>query len=203
MVSILQLGTLNYPAVNFHLHQNFFSFLDSLVFNDEVDAYNPWILFLIFASMVILISGVVLLTHKKPERSPRASAAPSLSGLSSRRAARSSCKVDRIEEDEDDEEQALRQTEEGEQEREDRAVLWQVGDDSEDEDDRAGREHTPKGVHTAGTTSRITEEGLRLMRDGEEADPEQRHEHSHSISSDTTLAQDPFHDDDDDFGQWK
>jgi len=195
-------GYVELSCCQFPLTPHFFSFLDSLVFNDEVDAYKPWILFLIFASMVILISGVVLLTHKKPERSTRASAAPGLSGLSSRKAARSSCKVDRIEEDEDDEEQALRQTEEGE-EREDRAVLWQVGDDSEDEDDRAGREHTPRGVHTAGTTSRITEEGSRLMRDEGEADPEPRHEHSHSISSDTTLAQDPFHDDDDDFGQWK
>ncbi|OJA07566.1 hypothetical protein AZE42_04430 [Rhizopogon vesiculosus] len=183
-------------------------FLDSLVFNDQVDAYKPWILFLIFASMMILISGVVLLTHKKPERSTRAPAATTLSGLSSRKAARSSCKVDRtIDEDEDDEEQALRKTEEGEEEREDQAILWQVGDDSDDEDNRVGREHTPRGVHTAGTTSRVTEEGSRLMRDEGEGNFEQTHEHSRSISSDATLtqnSQDPFHDDDDDeFGQWK
>ncbi|KAG0706124.1 hypothetical protein DFH29DRAFT_903765 [Suillus ampliporus] len=181
-------------------------FLDSLVFNNEVDSYKPWILFLIFASIMILISGVVLLTHKKPERSTRAPAATALSGLSSRKAARSSSKVNRIADDDenDDEEQALRRTEEGEEEREDQAVLWQVGDDSEDEDDQAGKGHTPRGVHTAGNTSRVTGEGSRLMRDEEEPDFEQRHEHSRSISSDVTLAQDPFHDDDDDeFGQWK
>ncbi|KAG1862586.1 hypothetical protein DFJ58DRAFT_775862 [Suillus subalutaceus] len=182
-------------------------FLDSLVFNNEVDAYKPWILFLIFASIMILISGVVLLTHKKPERSTRASAATGLSGLSSHKAARSSSKVNRIDEDDenDDEEQALRKTEEGE---EDRAVLWQVGDISEDEDDQVGNGHTPKGVHVAGSTTHVTGEGSRLMRDEEEVNFEQRHEHSHySISSDTTLAQnpqDPFHDDDDEeFGQWK
>lgn len=155
---------------------------------------------------MILISGVVLLTHKKPERSTRAPAATALSGLSSRKAARSSSKVNRIDEDDDDdddEEQALRKTEEGE---EDRAVLWQVGDISEDEDDQVGKGHTPRGVHVAGNTTRVTGEGSMLMR-GEEVNFEQSHEHSHSISSDTTLAQnpqDPFHDDDDEeFGQWK
>lgn len=42
-------------------------FLNSLVFNDEVDSYRGWTLFLIFLSMLVLIAGVVLLTHKKPE----------------------------------------------------------------------------------------------------------------------------------------
>ncbi|KDR75824.1 hypothetical protein GALMADRAFT_68343 [Galerina marginata CBS 339.88] len=41
--------------------------LDSLIFNNEVEAYKSWTLFLIFVSVLILISGVVLLTHKKPE----------------------------------------------------------------------------------------------------------------------------------------
>jgi hypothetical protein len=175
------------------------------VFNNQVDAYKSWILFLIFASMVILISGVVLLTHKKPERSISAPDAAGLSGLSSRKAARSSNNVNRtIDDDEDDEEQALRNVKEGEEEREDRTVLWQVGDDSEDEDDRIGREHTPSGAYTTGTTSRVMEEGSKLIQGEGEADFEQSHEHSSSISSDATLAQ-PFHDDDDDddFGQWK
>ncbi|TFK25670.1 hypothetical protein FA15DRAFT_638875 [Coprinopsis marcescibilis] len=42
-------------------------FLNSLIFNNEVEAYQSWVLFLIFISIIILISGVVLLTHKKPE----------------------------------------------------------------------------------------------------------------------------------------
>lgn len=42
-------------------------FLNSLIFNDEVGAYKSWTLFLIFVSIIVLISGVVLLTHKKPE----------------------------------------------------------------------------------------------------------------------------------------
>ncbi|KAK2463221.1 hypothetical protein APHAL10511_004876 [Amanita phalloides] len=42
-------------------------FLNSLVFNDEVGAYRGWALFLIFVSILVLIAGVVLLTHEKPE----------------------------------------------------------------------------------------------------------------------------------------
>ncbi|KAJ6625563.1 hypothetical protein B0H10DRAFT_1907428 [Mycena sp. CBHHK59/15] len=45
-------------------------FLDSLIFNNEVDSYQSWTLFLIFVSIFVLISGVVLLTHKKPEPGP-------------------------------------------------------------------------------------------------------------------------------------
>ncbi|KAH6910354.1 hypothetical protein BKA70DRAFT_1100903 [Coprinopsis sp. MPI-PUGE-AT-0042] len=42
-------------------------FLNSLIFNNEVEAYKSWDLFLIFLSIIVLIGGVVLLTHKKPE----------------------------------------------------------------------------------------------------------------------------------------
>ncbi|KAF5321837.1 hypothetical protein D9619_001866 [Psilocybe cf. subviscida] len=41
--------------------------LNSLIFNNEVEAYKSWALFLIFVSILVLIGGVVLLTHKKPE----------------------------------------------------------------------------------------------------------------------------------------
>lgn len=41
--------------------------LDSLIFNDEVEAYKSWTLFLIFISIIVLIAGVVLLTFKKSE----------------------------------------------------------------------------------------------------------------------------------------
>ncbi|KAG8899267.1 hypothetical protein FRB99_006834 [Tulasnella sp. 403] len=42
-------------------------FINSLVFNDEVDAYQTWTLFCLGCSILVLIIGVVLLTHKKPE----------------------------------------------------------------------------------------------------------------------------------------
>ncbi|KAI0035873.1 hypothetical protein K488DRAFT_37109, partial [Vararia minispora EC-137] len=41
--------------------------LNSLIFNNATDAYASWTLFLIFVSILVLISGVVLLTHKKPD----------------------------------------------------------------------------------------------------------------------------------------
>lgn len=44
-------------------------FLDSLVFNNEVDQYNGWTLAALAASVLVLVAGVVLLTHKKPESS--------------------------------------------------------------------------------------------------------------------------------------
>ncbi|KAG8864503.1 hypothetical protein FRB96_005006 [Tulasnella sp. 330] len=42
-------------------------FLNSLNFNNEVNAYKTWTLFCLGLSTVVLIAGVVLLTHKKPE----------------------------------------------------------------------------------------------------------------------------------------
>jgi hypothetical protein len=50
-----------HPESRLHLHLQ--------IFNDSVDAYASWTLFLSFVSILILISGVVLLTHKKPEPS--------------------------------------------------------------------------------------------------------------------------------------
>jgi len=42
-------------------------FLNSLIFSDEVDAYKTWTLVCLGLSILVLITGVVLLTHKKPE----------------------------------------------------------------------------------------------------------------------------------------
>ncbi|KAJ7770144.1 hypothetical protein DFH07DRAFT_805903 [Mycena maculata] len=111
-------------------------FLDSLIFNNEVDSYQSWTLFLIFVSIFVLISGVVLLTHKKPEPGPlsaRATAAlgsagfPRLQlrprGASRKRKAPKPRGVD------DDTEMMVG----GEQE-----VLWGIGDDSDESDDDDG-----------------------------------------------------------------
>ncbi|KAF9222540.1 hypothetical protein BS17DRAFT_783009 [Gyrodon lividus] len=180
-------------------------FLDSLIFNNEVDAYKSWILFLIFASILILISGVVLLTHKKPERSQHSPGNTSLSGTSSqRKAIRSTTRVDK--DDDDDEGRALRVQEEGEPEAHE---LWQLGDASDDEEGPVSgaraRRHTPAGVNRSGASGvTAQEEGSRLIRDEENDDDE--HRHRRSISSDATLArndasdQDVYHDDE--FGEW-
>lgn len=92
------------------------------IFNDEVDAYKSWTLFLIFASILVLISGVVLLTHKKPEPASAKSAngiplKPGKGkgkGKSRRKPA------------------AAGEQGEGEGEQD---VLWAVGDDSDSESD--------------------------------------------------------------------
>lgn len=153
------------------------SFLDSLVFNNEVDAYKPWILFLIFTSIVILISGVVLLTHKKPERTQRNITLPRTPG------ARSNTQGN-IEEDEA---QALRVPQEGESEAQE---LWQLGDMSDDEEsaDNVGKTAS-RGVN--GSADSGGEEGRRLIQDEEDRARRRR-----STSSDATLARD------DGFGGW-
>lgn len=50
------------------------------MFNDSVDAYQTWTLFLIFVSIMILILGVVLLTLKKPEKRGGAPTTPRVAG---------------------------------------------------------------------------------------------------------------------------
>lgn len=61
-------------------------FLDSLVFNDEVDQYSGWILAALAASVLVLVAGVVLLTHKKPE-APKGARVPGAVPLATRKAA--------------------------------------------------------------------------------------------------------------------
>lgn len=171
------------------------SFLDSLIFNNEVDAYKPWILFLIFASIIILIAGVVLLTHKKPERSQRNTA------LSRTPGARSTMKGDKDGNGED-EAQALRVPEEGESAAHE---LWQLGDMSDDEDgistDTIGKSAS-RGVNGfADSGVEGGEEGRRLIEDEEE-----RARHRQSTSSDATLGRNDGHEEDtyrdDEFGEW-
>jgi hypothetical protein len=119
------------------------SFLDSLIFNNQVDAYKPWILFLVFTSIVILISGVVLLTHKKPERSQR-------------NVARSRPV---IKDDRNSEAQALRGSEEGESPADE---LWQLGDMSDDED---GADADTTKPASRGAADGGVEEGRRLIEE--------------------------------------
>ncbi|KAJ6499973.1 hypothetical protein C8R47DRAFT_1109812, partial [Mycena vitilis] len=97
-------------------------FLDSLIFNNEVDSYQSWTLFLIFVSIFVLIAGVVLLTHKKPGKLADPSAAPRLE-LRQRGASRK-VKASKAKGVDDDEETMV----DGEEE-----VLWGVGDASDDE----------------------------------------------------------------------
>ncbi|KAF7376218.1 hypothetical protein MSAN_00036900 [Mycena sanguinolenta] len=107
-------------------------FLDSLIFNNEVDAYQSWALFLIFVSIFVLVSGVVLLTHKKPEPgslSARSAAALGSAGfprieLRQRGKSRKSKAKPKGVDDRDDEETIV----DGEE------VLWRIGDASDEED---------------------------------------------------------------------
>jgi len=196
-------------------------FLDSLIFNDEVDAYQSWVLFLIFVSILILVSGVVLLTHKKPDdhvdlvqaggatahgATPLVANAPR-----SRQKAKRRGKKLQTSSDEDLE---LGQLEEGEGESD---VMWQVGDASDDEDDHSafedddGHDEEPRRrvVEGLGEENGVGER-QRMISSGQE-DPdhdddhaELGHRHRESTSSDATLA--PNRQDGDgegEFGDWE
>lgn len=113
-----------------------FGFLNSLIFNDEVDAYKPWVLALIFFSILILIGGVMLLTTEKPDP---AAAKPSASGRSLKMSKlRSSTSGGKGKENEplnaDD-------AEEGEGAK----TMWEVGEDDSDEDDGDDGKLKPSG----------------------------------------------------------
>jgi magnesium transporter len=91
-----------------------------------VDAYASWTLFLSFVSILILISGVVLLTHKKPEPSTtQRDGGIALNAIPGRQIPRAADgKADGLEgghpEDHD----------------EDGHTLWDVGEASDEEDER-------------------------------------------------------------------
>lgn len=110
-------------------------FLNSLIFNNEVDQYKPWVLFLIFISIFILIGGVVLLTHKKPESKVPKTA--TLSVPSSQRKTKPSTQAGGSGRQYDEE--ALHTREDGDAED---PVVWDLGEASDDED---GEEHAKKG----------------------------------------------------------
>ncbi|CDO77686.1 hypothetical protein BN946_scf184969.g37 [Trametes cinnabarina] len=194
-------------------------FLDSLIFNDEVDAYQSWTLFLIFCSMIVLVSGVVLLTYKKPDaKGPSATSAAPLSARGRRtpQKGRSGIALG-------DEEEALHEVEDEERDE----AMWQLGEVSDDEDadgTRSPRARSPRPRGSPRVQRRAS--GLKLgMGSGRSRSPRPRqrgqgeqesmladHEaedeeagHRESTSSDATLARPDTATfaDDDGFGPWK
>lgn len=178
-----------------------------------MDAYETWVLFLIFISIMVLISGVVLLTLKKPETKdalPSTPAAPSSARPRPRSATIDSKSGDQ------DEEAALRG--------DDRDRLgveeetWQVGDDSDDESGSAygGRRspRSPLGSVLDLVRTREQEhpgpEGVGLMH-GDDADEDEHEDRierlanrRRSSSSEETLAggSGTRMRDSEDFGHW-
>ncbi|QRW08437.1 Magnesium transporter NIPA [Ceratobasidium sp. AG-Ba] len=184
-------------------------FLNSLVFNNEIDAYKGWTLFAIFVSILVLIGGVVLLTLKKPDPAPTNS---TMIGAPTRSRAKTS---DEEAGDERDLE-ALHTNGPGDREE----VVWQIGDaDDEDSDDgrvvkggssklspKINRRRSGSGSLRARANSFMGpkhqgEEGRGLMGAHDEED-EQDDEPDHRRSPVSSLRR---RDDseDEEFGTWK
>lgn len=184
-------------------------FLNSLVFNNEIDAYKGWTLFAIFVSILVLIGGVVLLTLKKPDPAPANS---TMIGAPTRSRAKTS---DEEAGDERDLE-ALHTNGPGEREE----VVWQIGDaDDEDSDDgrvvkggssklspKINRRRSGSGSLRARANSFMGpkhqgEEGRGLMGAHDEED-EQDDEPDHRRSPVSSLRR-RDDSDDEEFGTWK
>ncbi|KAI0743369.1 hypothetical protein C8Q80DRAFT_1257083 [Daedaleopsis nitida] len=163
-------------------------FLDSLIFNDEVDAYHSWALFLIFCSMIVLVSGVILLTYKKPDDK---GAAQSSGAPLSARGHRSATKSGFVHPGRDEEE-GLRE----QHEREDGAT-WQLGDISDDDGDDDNDDNDSRALRSPRVKRKSSGLSIkpRTRGEGEEASMLAAHEVEEdearggdSTSSDATLA---------------
>lgn len=149
------------------------------MFNDSLDAYQTWTLFLIFVSIMVLISGVVLLTLKKPEKRGGAPTTPGNPGparsiRTSRR--RSNSKQDLERGDPSGSEVEGRELD-------DDQTLWEVGEMSDEEeggrdDGRSEGQRTPRRQLSPNISRKPSEqqhpgeEGRGLMGDEEEDEDE-------------------------------
>ncbi|CAL1707415.1 unnamed protein product [Somion occarium] len=169
-------------------------FLNSLIFNDEVDAYQSWTLFLIFVSILILVSGVVLLTHKKPDPAGAHGTPPgSASGttfVAMARARRRTKRKSAKDLKDSDEGESLRDLEEGEDADE---VVWQLGEASDDEEEG----FVPRSQGLGETHGEGERE--RMIANHDHGDEDLRRA---STSSDATLARPEAEGSGDEFGKW-
>jgi len=183
-------------------------FLDSLIFNNSVDAYQTWALFLIFISIVTLISGVVLLTLKKPVTENNSTTSAPVNAESAQSSRLRSSTVDSKSGDVDANDEGENSVLNRRRSRETGRVgtdemLWQVGDLSDDEDhENANKSRTSLRGEESGlsvgntrTKSQFGEEGVGLMQE-HDSDEDNDHDnkaerlpnHRRSNSSDATLA---------------
>ncbi|CAE6430684.1 unnamed protein product [Rhizoctonia solani] len=182
-------------------------FLNSLVFNDEIDAYQGWTLFAITLSIFVLIGGVMLLTTKKPD--PNLANATTTIGAPSRARAKNS-----DEESVDEREtEVLQQSTPGERSE----PQWQIGEDDDEDDGRGALGTTslsPKINRTRANSGSLRsrsssyippkhegEEGRGLMGAHDEDDEDDVD--TPTAGPQRGLSSHERDDDDDEFGGWE
>jgi hypothetical protein len=156
--------------------------LNSLIFTNATDAFASWTLFLIFVSILVLISGVVLLTHKKPDVPVHAPARDiALAAVPPPARARKG-------DGKDTESAGLRDDAPAE-------VVWDVGAASDDDDDddahELDRERTPRADEVQQHRARAGEEGAALI--GAEGAHEDDDEDAVGFGSSGSLSPDGDH----------
>ncbi|EJD52737.1 hypothetical protein AURDEDRAFT_111319 [Auricularia subglabra TFB-10046 SS5] len=185
-----------------------FGFLNSLIFNDEVDAYKPWVLALIFFSILILIGGVMLLTTEKPD--PAAVKASATGKSLKMNKLRSSTSGGKGKENEPLNADGV--------EGEGAKTMWEVGEDDSDDDDADDPKLKPSGSGSGGGLGVSSPgRGADDVRspfiggpthdddeDDDEPDPAPpRQDPPKSSSSTAANKASAAVDDDDEFGEWE
>lgn len=188
MVDSIFLQLAQFPGKHFSaslpLHHNVHAESCLQIFNDSVDAFQSWTLFLIFVSILILISGVVLLTHKKPE----SSATPRDGGIALN--AIPGRQIPRTADDKAGGHEDLLPDDHGE----DGQAVWDVGEASDDEDESTTV--TPR-FESLGKVSH-GEEGEHLMTSShEDGDDTQSRRPTRRRSTSSVLRRDNDQDRDD------
>ena len=104
--------------------------------------------------MIILISGVVLLTYKKPEKKAPAAAAPGNVAMASRSPHGAGRPRRKSDGDGEDEQAALRTGDEPEPEE-----VWQIGSTDASDDEDGALPHTPRSTRHRSASARSRGEG--------------------------------------------
>lgn len=150
---------------------------------------------------MVLVSGVVLLTNKKPDQHKNGPGVPGATSLANIKRVRRRRKAGKVGGDAEEQE-GLRTLEEGESP--DDAVLWELGEASDEEEEDGeelpeGYKSPLRGVGVSTSLPDVEGERARMMENREDD------EHRESVSSDATLAHPPgeaMQYTDDDFGDW-
>ena len=146
-----------------------------------------------------MISGVVLLTHKKPERTaPGPGARLGLVAPNKRRGNKPSdtkALVDGQDDGEDERESLRSEGGDGDNAEE----LWAVGEASDDEDRPSSATRLQRTPTTTGAEEGV---GLMLRDDGEQNAHELEYGRLQAGSTRSRRASDPFRDEPDDFGEF-
>lgn len=154
-------------------------FLNSLIFYDQSGQYAGWALAAVFLSISVLISGVVLLSMKRVENTETQTPVVNLQAPRRQRASSGASSDETAVEREGESQRPVPKDE----------VMWQVGEDSDSDEEGEDGERSHKG-HGVGGTRGDGERGGLLFAN-EEEDEDHPNEHMRSRARGNSLVRSP------------